>query len=691
VGVNPQGVAVADFNRDGRLDFITVNSGANTLSVVASKGDGTFAAPVTVTLGANQTPVAVAAGDFDNDTKTDFVVVTNKTAAGAAADISVQIWKNTTAGVGDAPAFALAGTKQLSNTPTDVVAVFLDTDNKLDVVVGESAAGTALERFLGDGAGGLGAGQVTALADSVRRLSVVRGSNGLPAATGQGSFDGNATNDLAVLFTLQNKVQVVLSNGNGTFDTSKTPITLAGMGTTQDLAVGKFNGDSNFDVVAVTLDKAQLLTGKGDGTLQGSTVVVPFPMAANQFIVAGDFNNDGKLDFAVSGGPGSSSINVQLGRGDGTFLNSSTTNAGVAINDLAAADFNSDDLLDLVLVNADNKARVLFNTTKLTPVVIPVTPVEHQPFTGPVAQFVDADLSALLGDYTATIDWGDGSPMDNGIISQPGGPGTPFFVSGTHTYRPEGTYTIRVVINDNRDLLTLTVQVAANVLEGRPPGVTNSAQAYVNEVYEDLFGRNADAEGLATWGNRLLNPTVTRADVARQIVNSTEGLATLVRDAYRLILGRAADPAGLVGWVNFLARGGSMAQVRAQLASSPEFFLRNGVGNDDTFLTALYARVLGRAVDLSGRNSFRAQFAAGATRTQVALVVFTSTEFLTKLVSTGFNVGGVIIPGYYQRFLNRVGDSLGVNNLVGLMQRGFREQEAIVSLASSPEYVARLG
>src|SRR5262249_54210017 len=69
-----------------------------------------------------------------------------------------------------------------------------------------------------------------------------------------------------------------------------------------------------------------------------------------------------------------------------------------------------------------------------------------------VATFTDGNPTAPLSDFTATIDWGDGSTPDAGVITQPGGVGTKFVVMGAHTYAEEsapGTpYTITVSITD---------------------------------------------------------------------------------------------------------------------------------------------------------------------------------------------------------------------------------------------------
>jgi FG-GAP-like repeat len=49
-GSKPAGAALADFNGDGRLDVAVANQGDNTVSVILTKPDGTFATRVTLTL-----------------------------------------------------------------------------------------------------------------------------------------------------------------------------------------------------------------------------------------------------------------------------------------------------------------------------------------------------------------------------------------------------------------------------------------------------------------------------------------------------------------------------------------------------------------------------------------------------------------------------------------------------------------
>src|SRR5207248_1502018 len=82
-----------------------------------------------------------------------------------------------------------------------------------------------------------------------------------------------------------------------------------------------------------------------------------------------------------------------------------------------------------------------------------VNATEGTSFSGQVASFADANAAAPLTDFTsgtggASINWGDGTSATTGTVTQPGGIGTAFVVSGSHTYAEESSHTITVSITD---------------------------------------------------------------------------------------------------------------------------------------------------------------------------------------------------------------------------------------------------
>jgi hypothetical protein len=90
--------------------------------------------------------------------------------------------------------------------------------------------------------------------------------------------------------------------------------------------------------------------GNGDGTFGAPTAIAVGN--APDAIVAGDFNNDGKLDLAIANSA-DNTVTLLLGNGDGKFTQAagSPYPVGKFPYQIVAADFNGDGKLDLALAN----------------------------------------------------------------------------------------------------------------------------------------------------------------------------------------------------------------------------------------------------------------------------------------------------------------------------------------------------
>ena len=78
-----------------------------------------------------------------------------------------------------------------------------------------------------------------------------------------------------------------------------------------------------------------------------------------------------------------------------------------------------------------------------------INAVEGASFNGVVANFTDTISTDAPSDFSATINWGDGTTLSVGTIVANGTGG--FNVSGNHTYAEEAAYTITATLRDNRD------------------------------------------------------------------------------------------------------------------------------------------------------------------------------------------------------------------------------------------------
>jgi hypothetical protein len=109
---------------------------------------------------------------------------------------------------------------------------------------------------------------------------------------------------------------------------------------------GDFNGDGREDILASVHNAS---TGNYDEVLYLSTADGTYdaPRTMPAYVNAiGDFNHDGKLDFANTE---STSISIYLGNGDGTFQAAKTfTAANAGIQSIMAADLNHDNKTDLI-------------------------------------------------------------------------------------------------------------------------------------------------------------------------------------------------------------------------------------------------------------------------------------------------------------------------------------------------------
>lgn len=132
-----------------------------------------------------------------------------------------------------------------------------------------------------------------------------------------------------------------------------------------------------------------------------------------------------------------------------------------------------------------------------------------------VATFTDPGGVEALNKYSATIDWGDGSSLDAGVISLD--PISDIFtVSGQHSYAEEGSYPVTVVIN--HDVAPSVTAASTALVADRAVVASGGATATALEfrsfgpqtlaVFNDPAGNEAISDYSATisWGDGTSSP-----------------------------------------------------------------------------------------------------------------------------------------------------------------------------------------
>jgi hypothetical protein len=333
-------LGIGEFTGDGRTDILAWVSTPSIL-VLLNNGDGTFTPGPSTALPAGSSAVGI--GDFNGDGRLDVLAVDQK------GTVTVLL------GNGDGT-FTLGPSTALGpGVGQFVFAVDIadfNGDGKLDFL-GQEGNGGPIQVFWGNGDGTFTPGPSTALPPGVvgqGRFNLLDG--------GLGDFNGDGKPDLVI--TDGYYVWVMLGNGDGTFKPAPgSPMNLGVVG--DNVVVADFNGDGKLDIAVPNYGDSDrptvaILLGNGDGTFAPvpGCCGTPEPQINSVYVLAGDFNDDGKLDLAVgienmqspSSGP-AGYIETFLGNGDGTFT---PTDYSVILPSFPAtvyaADFNGDGKLD---------------------------------------------------------------------------------------------------------------------------------------------------------------------------------------------------------------------------------------------------------------------------------------------------------------------------------------------------------
>lgn len=334
----PSALAAADLNGDGKLDLVVADEIGNSVSVLLNQPQTLFGSATIFDTGVS--PESVVVGDFDGDGIPDIATADN-------FDDTVSVLQGHDGGQGKGDGtFVNRQPIAVGSEPQGLVAVDLDGDHNLDLVVTNESGGMACSNL---------ATQACRMdSDCPTGGTCTAGTGSITILKGLGGATFQTLNEIAA--TCSNQPTMVCTRNadcpsGGTCTTIfNVPVAI----TATDL-----NGDMKPDLLVVNEQGGNdqggtvtILLGNADFSFKAPTSagVGNFP----EGIVAADFNGDTKMDIATSNNF-DDNVSVLIGLGNGSFMPRVDFPVGVSTAPwgIAAADFNNNTTLDLVTTNME--------------------------------------------------------------------------------------------------------------------------------------------------------------------------------------------------------------------------------------------------------------------------------------------------------------------------------------------------
>ncbi len=359
-GTSPSGASIGDLNGDGKPDLATTNENSTSVSVLLNTtptGNATPTFSSKTDFIAGTIPSVVSIYDINDDGKPDMAVANSNST-------SVSVFLNTTTPGATTPTFTAKTDFTTGTTTTSVSICDLNGDGKPDMAA-TNYSSTNVSVFFNTMTLGEPAPSFTAKTDFT--------SGNSPLSISIADFNKDGKPDFVTANNSPNTVSVILNTTTtgAVAPTFSAKTDFATGNGTYAVTTGDFNGDGIPDIAEVSYGSNTVSVFLNSTTPGASTPTfaasVDFSMGIGAVSVTiGDFNGDGKQDFAsVSTNAVSVFLNTTApGATTPTFSARTDFAVGTVTYSVATGDFNGDGKLDMVTANlGSNTVSVLLNTT----------------------------------------------------------------------------------------------------------------------------------------------------------------------------------------------------------------------------------------------------------------------------------------------------------------------------------------
>jgi hypothetical protein len=213
-----------------------------------------------------------------------------------------------------------------------------------------------------------------------------------------------------------------------------------------------------------------VVLGSGQETIYGVDPTNPMvnPQAVTYNGVEGTALSLAVATFGDPGRPATANFSATVDWGDGSPASAATVSiSGSTVTILGSHAYAEEGTYTTTLTLNEGsalsvilKGKASVSDAQLTNAAVSFTPTEGIAFSGTVATFVDPGGAEPVGDYVATINWGDNTPATAGVIVSNGN--GQFSVAGGHTYKDEGSFPVTVTITHDK-LAPITASASVKV------------------------------------------------------------------------------------------------------------------------------------------------------------------------------------------------------------------------------------